>query len=199
MSKDLHFEYIEGFADYIVERVELDEELFVSVVGKFEEIKNLIKEIFCIAEVDFENINLVSSVMNDYEDEYVLDCWCDDGIVQISCEPAKRDGKYLNLIGDETYLLDNVSSKIIPLCECSDLYFVNIEDDYDYCEGCDGCCSCPCSEGDILVECFDDKNGNTHGFTASKTDDNGVYSFSYCTNNSLSEDDIYSLLEEYGF
>ena len=143
MNKDLNFEYIEDFANYIVEKVECDEELFVSVVGKFEEIKNIIKEIFCIAEVDFESINIESSIMDNYEDEYVLDCWCDDGVVQISCEPAKRDGKYLNLAGDETYLLENVSSKIIPLCEGSDLYFVNLdEDECDCDEESDECCPC---------------------------------------------------------
>ena len=159
-SKDLNFEYIEDFADYIVERVELDEELFLSVVGKFEEIKNIIKEIFCIAEVDFESINIESPIMNNYEDEYVLDCWCDDGVVQISCEPAKKDGRYLNLTGDETYLLEDCSSKVIPLCEGSDLYFVNIEeecdcnDDCDCEDCCDECCDCDChkdDDGDYVI------------------------------------------------
>ena len=151
MNKDLNFEYIEDFADYIVEQVELDVDLFVSVVGKFEEIKGIIKEIFCIAEVDFENINIESSIMSGYEDEYVLDCWCDAGVVQIGCEPAKRDGEYLNLVGDKTYLLDNVSSKVIPLCQDSKLYFVNIEDDCDCDEECDEYCPCDCRCGDTEI------------------------------------------------
>lgn len=148
MNKDLSFEYIEDFADYIVERVKFDEELFVSVVGKFEEIKNIIKEMFWISEVDFESINIESPIMNNYEDEYVLDCWCDDGVVQIGCESAKRDGEYLNLAGDETYLLDNVSSKIIPLCKGFDLYFVNFDEECDCNEECDECCPCDCHRGD---------------------------------------------------
>ena len=144
MNKDLYFEYVEDFADYIVEKFESEEELFLTVVGKFEEIKNIIKEMFCVAEVDFESLNIESPIMDGYEDEYVLDCWCDDGIIQIGCEPAKRDGEYLNLEGDETYLLEDCSSKIIHLCEGSNLYFVNFDDECDHDEACDECCSCGC-------------------------------------------------------
>ena len=141
MSKDLYFEYIEEFADYIVEKVESDEELFLTVVGKFEEIKNIIKEMILVADVEFEGIELYSADINGYTDEYVLDCWCDDGIVQIGCEPAKECGEYLNLVGDETYLLDNVSSRIIPMCEETELYFVNIDEECN-CDCCDYQCDC---------------------------------------------------------
>lgn len=194
-SKDLSFEYIEDFADYIVEKVECDEELFMSIVGKYDEIKNIIKEIITISDVDFEKICLYSDEVDDYKDEYILDCYCDDGVVQIGCEPAKRDGKYLNLVGDEIYLLDNVSSKIIPLCAESDLYFVYIEDECD----CDDGCYCDCHKDDKLIECSTGVDGETHGFTASKSDDNGYYSFSFYTTNSLSEKDIHSMLKEFGF
>ena len=142
MNKDKNFKHIEEFVDYIVERAENDEDLFLTVVGKFEEIKNIIKEMIVIADVDFENIVLSCPEASDYTDEYVLDCWCNDGVIQIGCEPAKRDGKYLNLSGDETYLFDNCSSKIIPLCEGSKLHFVNIDDECDCDEDCD--CKCPC-------------------------------------------------------
>ena len=175
MNKDLSFECVEDFADYIVEKLEFDEELFLSIIGKFEEIKSVIKEIFCIAEVDFENLNIESSFVSGYEDEYILDCWRDDGVIQIGCEPAKRDGKYLNLTGDETFLFGDCSSKIIPLCEDSGLYFVNIEDEYGCGKECCGCCDC---------ECYKDKDGSI---------------FSYYTNDKLSKEDIYYILKECGF
>ena len=169
MTKDLNFEHIEDFADYIVDRVEADEELFVSVVGKFEKIKNIMKEMFCITEVDFESIHIDSSITNNYKDEYVLDCWCDDGVVQIGCEPAKRDGEYLNLTGDETYLLEDCSSKIIPLCEGPKLYFVNFDEEHD----CDeACCSCDCHDN-VDVTCY--------------------------VIEGLTKADIVSILEEFGF
>ena len=198
MNKDLYFEYVEEFVDYIVEKVERDEDLFLSVVGKFEEIKAVIKEIMVVADVDFDNITLESPDVDNYTDEYVLDCWCDDGVVFVGCEPAKRNGKYINLMGDETYVFSNCSSKIIPLCEGSDLFFVDVEDECDCDEEC-CCCECDCCEDSVLVECSTDKNGDTHGFTASKSDDDGFYSFSYYANNKLTKEDIYSILEEYGF
>lgn len=198
-SKDLYFEYIEDFADYIVERVEDDEELFLTVVGKFDEVKNIIKEMFCIAEIDFESINIDSPIMNGYEDEYVLDCWCNDGVIQIGCEPAKRNGEYVDIVGDETYIIDNCSSRIVPFCEDTEVYLVNIEDE-DYCdECCDECCCCDCDDDKILVECSRDENGKINGFTVKNGDDDGYYEYSYHTNDSLSMDDIFSMLEELGF
>ena len=62
MNKDLSFEYIEDFAGYIVDKVEDNEELFLSVIGKFEEIKNIIKEVFCITDVEFGYLNIENPV-----------------------------------------------------------------------------------------------------------------------------------------
>lgn len=159
MNKDLYFECIEDFADYMVDRVELDEGLFLTVVGKFEEIKDIVKELFYVTEVDFEYFNIESPVVSGYDDEYVLDCWCVDGVMQIGCEPAKRDGKYLRLAGDETYLLENCSSKIIPLCEGTDLYFVNLEGECDCDDDCCECCECDCCCGDDLEKVSYQING----------------------------------------
>lgn len=185
MNKDLYFEYIEDFADYIVEKVESDEELFLTVVGKFEEIKNIIKEMILVADVDFEGIKLYSADINGYTDEYVLDCWCDDGIVWVGCEPAKEGGKYWNLVGDETYLLDNVSSKVISVCEDTDLYFVNIDEECD----CADCCQCDCCDG-----CIEDEDEELYGFMVRKSTENGYRNFSFYTNKTLSDDEVERLL-----
>lgn len=197
-NNDINFEYVEDFANYIVERAVNDEDLFLTVVGKFEEIKNIIKEMMVIADVDFEKIILFSPEDNDYTDEYVLDCWCDDGVIQIGCVPAKRDGKYLNLLGDETYLFDNCPSKIIPLCEGSKLYFVSIEDECD-CDDCDGECICDCHNDDNYVKYFKIYNGELHGFTASKSNGNGYHHYSFYTTDTLSESDIHHMLKGFGF
>ena len=199
MNNDLYFEYIEDFVDYIVKKVESNEELFISIVGKFDEIKNVIREMFSVTEVDFEDINIESSIIGGYEDEYVLGCWCYDGVVQTGCEPAKRNGKYLNLAGDETYLFDNVSSKIIPLCEGSDLYFVSLVAECDCDEKWDECCPCDCHCGDDCVEYSETDDGELHGFTASKSTDNGYHSYSFYTSDSLRKSDIRDMLREFGF
>ena len=175
-SKDITFEYIEEFVDHIVNEVENDEDLFLTVVGKFEEIKNTIKEIIVTADVDFENIVLSCPEVNDYTDEYVLDCWCYDGIVQIGCEPAKRNGKYFNLSGDETYLFNDCSSKIIPLCEGSRLYFVEIEDESDYNEGCDDNCLCDCCNEDKELSTTEKSHYSINGKSVSKEEFDKKYS-----------------------
>ena len=146
-NNDINFEYIEDFADYIVEKTEMDEDLYVTIVGKFEEIKDVIKEIMSVSEVDFEVLNLQSPDVNNYTDEYILYCWCDYDVVQLGCEPAKQNNSYSGLAGDEIYIFGDCNSKIIPLCECSDLYFVNIEDECD----CDECCPCDCHCGDTEI------------------------------------------------
>lgn len=201
MNKDLNFEYIEEFANYTIGRVEDDDELFVTVVGKFDTIKPLLKEVMGYEFVDFESIEIGSEIMDNYTDEFVLSLWMNDGVLEIGCEKLKRDGVYVSPCGDETYLMKDCSSKIIPLCEGSNLYFVNIEDECDCDDECCGCCDCDCDccEDGVLVERSNDNNGDTHGFTASKSSKDGYYSFSYYTNDKLSEEDIRSMLKEYGF
>lgn len=199
-SNDLNFEYIEDFADYIVEKVECDEDLFLTVIGKFEEIKDIIKEVCAIAEVDFDFIEIESPMMDNYYDEFILSLWANDGVVEVGCEKLKNEeGEYTNPCGDETYLLDNVSSKIIPLCDGSDLYFVDIDDECDCDEDCDCECTCACHEEECCVTCAETANGDIHGFTASKSTENGYHSYSFYTNDTLSEDEIRSMLKKFGF
>lgn len=192
-NNDINFEYIEELADYVVERVENDDELFLTVIGKFEEIKDVIKEIITICDVNFESLHIESPIMDGYNDEFALSIWMNDGILEIGCEKLKVDGRYLDPCGDEVYLFSNCSSKIISLCEDSDLYFVNIDEECD----CDECCLFYNDNAD--VECIIGKDSDTHGFTARKSDNDGYYSFSYYTNDKLSDKDIYSMLKEFGF
>ena len=147
-SKDLNFEYIEEFVDYLVEKVEDNDELFTTVVCKFNEARKIIKYLMAFDDVDFENIYLESPDEKGYMDEFCIELWYNDGVVNFSCDPLKIDGKYENPCGDETYLFDNCSSKIIPLCKGSELYFVNIDDECDYDEECDENCLCDCRNKD---------------------------------------------------
>lgn len=157
-SKDINFEYVEDFVDYLAERIEDNDELFATVVCKFEEARDIIKYLMMFEDIDFENIHLESPDERGYEDEFCIELWYNDGVINFSCDPLKVDGKYENPCGDETYLLDNVSSKIIPLCEGSDLYFVNIEDECDCDEECDERCPCDCHCGDTELCSTDAKS-----------------------------------------
>lgn len=187
MNKDLCFEYIEDFADYIVGRVEDNEELFVTVVGKFETIKPLLKEVMIYEFVDFENIEIESGIMDNYTDEFVLSLWMNDGVLEVGCGKLKRNGEYTNPCGDETYLFEDCSSKIIPLCEGSDLYFVNSDEECDCDEECCGCCECNEEDDDI------------YGFTIDNETDNGYSKFTYYSSSPVDKTDIRNILREFGF
>ena len=93
------------------------------------------------------------------------------------------------------------------------------EFEYDFSDGiCIDCCDCvdedcprKCVVGckddektdkakkDEHVEYSKDKDGDLHGFTASKSDGNSHYSYSVYTSDKLSIRDIQSLLQEAGF
>ena len=139
----MNFEYIEEFVDYLVEKAEDTAELFATIVCKFNEAREIIKYLMVFDDIDFENIYLESPDEKGYTDEFCIELWYNDGVVNFSCDPLKVNGEYDNPCGDETYLFDNCSSKIIPLCEGSKLYFVNIEDECD-CDDCDEDCDCEC-------------------------------------------------------
>jgi hypothetical protein len=52
---------------------------------------------------------------------------------------------------------------------------------------------------DTLVEYSDNKDGDTHGFTASRSDENGYYSYSFYTSEKLDKNDIQKMLKDMGF
>ena len=187
MDKDLYFEYIEDFANYIIGRVEDDEELFVEVVGKFDTIKTLLKEVMLYEFVNFENIEIESAVVGGYADEFVLSIWMDGGIIEIGCEKLKRDSGYISLDGDETYLLEDCSSKIILLYDDLDLYFVNFDEECDCDDECCGCCECNKEDDDI------------YGFTVDNETDNGYSKFTYYSSSPVDKTDIRKILRELGF
>ena len=142
-SKDINFEYIEEFVDYVIDEVENDEDNFVTVIAKFDEAKEILKNAMTYDDVNFESLQIESPIMDNYCDEFVLSFWMNDGVLEIGCEKLKNEeGDYTNPCGDVIFLFDDCSSKIIPLCEGSMLYFVSIEDECGCDEDCD--CECPC-------------------------------------------------------
>lgn len=154
-SKDINFEYIEEFVDYVFDEVENDEDNFVTVIAKFDEAKEILKNAMTYEDVNFESLQIESPITDNYCDEFVLSFWMNDGVLEMGCEKLKNEeGDYTNPCGDVVFLFDNCSSKIIPLCEGSKLYFVSIEDECD----CDEDCDCECSKNEdggfsIRVKC----------------------------------------------
>ena len=173
-SKDINFEYIEEFVDYLVEKVEDNDDLFATVVCKFNEAKEIIKYLMMFEDIDFENIYLESPDEKGYTDEFCMEFWYNDGVVNFSCDPLKVNGKYENPCGDETYLFDDCNSKIIPLCEDSRLYFVSIDDEYDCDDECD--CLCDCHNEDKELSTTEKSHYSINGKSVSKEEFDKKYS-----------------------
>lgn len=135
--KTLHFEDYEDFAcavSDVYDRVKSDDEYnSVDVVAKYEDAKEIIRELigigYGIAFID----GFGNHEWDDYDDAFVISLLDDE----IWCEPVKRKDGYIFVDADVVYIFDNCNSKIIPKIEADEVYEVEIGDfDYD-CENCD--------------------------------------------------------------
>ena len=196
-SKDINFEYIKEFVHYLVKKVKDSDELFATVVCKFNEAKEIIKYLMMFEDIDFENIYLESPDEKGYTDEFCMEFWYNDGVVNFSCDPLKVNGKYENPCGDETYLFDDCNSKIIPLCEGSKLYFVSIDDEYDCDDKCD--CLCDCHKEDKELSTTEKSHYSINGKSVSKEEFDKKYSeiqSKYEKNMKRMLDDYHSFIDD---
>lgn len=121
------------------------------------------------------------------DDNKVIITLCDDGMIFI--EPAydmdgdiKRAEAVLNYVYDD---FTNKEVEDIAVDTFSVLVFGFEEEEIE--------------DEDTLVEYSDDKDGDAHGFTASRSDENGYYSYSFYTSEKLDKNDIQKMLKDMGF
>ena len=134
--KELYSAYVENLVcevdDAYQDVKELDALNSVCVIAKYEEAKEIIRNLvmigYGIAEID----DLADVDCDNYDDEYEIVLLKDE----IYCEPLKRKNGYLYVEDNITFLLDNCSSKVIPFIKSPVAYEVHLCGD---CEGCDGC------------------------------------------------------------
>ncbi len=214
---DDFFSFILEVSDVFDELTVKDEDVDIAIIAKYDEARRIIPELLSM-DYDMESVELHRPSWEDYFDEYIISLNRDG----VWCEPMKRDNGYLNNDSTVTYILDNCSSKVIKHCVGEGMIFEVHVDDYsdefedDFSDGiCIDCCDCvdedcprKCvvgckeddkTETDEYVEYSKDKDGDLHGFTASKSDGNSYYSYSVYTSDKLSVRDIQSLLQEVGF
>lgn len=134
-----------------------------------------------------------------YNDDEVLISICSDGMIFV--EEARWDDDELKRNDDctLTYVYDSFTKKDIDeLSESGDSILVfgfkdeENEDIDDECDDSDDECS------DELAE-SSDEDGDLHGFSVSKSDDNGFVSYSFYTSESITKDDINDMLKRFGF
>ena len=189
----LYFENYEELAINIADKydeVKNSEDLnSIDIVAKYEGAKEIIRELIAIG-YGIAFINISDSEWDGYEDEFIISLYDNE----IWCEKAKRDGRYITSEAKVVYLFGNCNSKIVPLINSDEIYEIEVGNDDCDCEN----CNCMNSDNSY-VHLSDDNDGNTHGFTASKSDGDSYVSYSYYTSDNLSQDDIQKMLKAFGF
>lgn len=194
--KTLHFEDYEDFACVVsntYDRIKSDDKYnSIDVVAKYEDAKEIIRELigigYGIAFID----RFGNPEWDGYDDAFVISLLDDE----IWCEPVKRDNGYIFIEADVVYIFDDCNSKIIPKIEADEVYEVGIGNEYDDCDG--DCENCPAHD-ETYLHTSEDEDGNTHGFTASRSDGDSYMSYSYYSSNELSHEDIQKMLKAFGF
>ena len=135
--KNLYFDDFEDFACAVADtydRVKSDDEYnSVDVVAKYEDAKEIIRELIGIGYgIAFIN-ELADPEWDGYDDAFVVSLLDDE----IWCEPVKLKDGYIFVEADVVYIFDDCNSKIIPKIEADDVYEVEIGNEYDNCD--DGC------------------------------------------------------------
>lgn len=133
IKKELNFEYVEDFVEEILDKIYDDEDLVISIVAKFDEMKEILKTVILLEEcVDFEKIDLTAPIISGYEDEYVMDIFFDGNGVFFDIQPAKYGDHYVDISNDEIYVLDNCRNKVLDKCRSYDTYVIHIDDEDNY-------------------------------------------------------------------
>lgn len=194
--KTLHFEDYEDFTctvSDVYNKVRSDDEYnSIDIVAKYEDAKEIIRELVGIGyDIAFIN-ELADPEWDGYDDAFVISLLDDE----IWCEPVKRDEGYIFVEADVVYIFDDCNSKIIPKIEADEVYEVGIGNEYDDCDG--DCENCPAHD-ETYLHTSEDEDGNTHGFTASRSDGDSYMSYSYYSSNELSHEDIQKMLKAFGF
>lgn len=184
----LNYESIEEFCEEVNECIETvhntNEDKYVSVVAKYEEAKQIIRELiyydYEIAQIEVNDPN-----WDDYDAEYEISVI--NG--KIFCSKMKSNDKYLASYASVVFFMEDVNSKCIKsFPESVFEYEVQIDDDCDCniedkdCEDGDSSSFLPCCENDGL-----------HGFTYSRSNDNGYVSHSFYSTECLKPDILKSI------
>lgn len=164
----------------------------VGLIANKELIEYILYDIIKLDDTSVKEIDLVD-YMN--INEYLLSV---DNDGYITCVPIEdlcvldnTDIFYIDMDGD-------IKQDIVDYCvnEDKEVILFGQKDDCDGdCEN----CSCMDDSDDTYVHLSDGDDGNTHGFTASKSDGDSYMSYSYYSSDELSQDDIRSMLKAFGF
>ena len=163
----------------------------VGVIVNKEIAEYIMDELLALDETSVKEIDLVD-YMN--INEYLVSVDDNGAITVIPIEDFgvldKTDIFYIDMDGD-------IKQDIIDYCVNEDKEVILFGQE-DECE-CDGeCDNCPAHD-ETYLHTSEDEDGNTHGFTASRSDGNSYMSYSFYSSDELSHDDIPKMLKAFGF
>ena len=133
--RNLYFDDFEDLACDIADTYDVldyDEEEDIAIIAKYEEARQIIKELLCLG-YDIHSVEIHDDLWENYDAEYVISLYDNE----VWCEPMLRENGYIEEYAPVIYVLDNCSSKVIPYCKGKTVYEVSIDED-DEC-GCDEC------------------------------------------------------------
>lgn len=179
---------VEDIIDIYISRIYHTDKTVGVVVNK-EIAEYILDNLIRLDETSIKEIDLVD-YMN--IDEYLVSV--DDGGV-ITVVPIedfgvldKTDIFYIDMDGD-------IEQNIIDYCVNEDKEVILFGQE----DNCDGDCeNCPAHD-ETYLHTSKDKDGNTHGFTASRSDGDSYMSYSYYSSDDLSHEDIQKMLKAFGF
>ena len=128
--KRLYFEDYEDFTCDISDTFNNMEDEYgdISIIAKYGEAKEIIKELLCIG-YNVASIELHREKFENYYDEYIIGLNHDG----VWCEKFKRNTGYFSDESNVIYIMDNCSSTVISYCKSKNIYEVSIGD-IDNCE-----------------------------------------------------------------
>jgi hypothetical protein len=161
----------------------------------------------------------VGVVVNKEIAEYILDNLIrldETSIKEIDLVDYMNIGEYLVSV-DDGGVITVVPIEDFGVLDKTDIFYIDMDGDIeqniiDYCvnedkevilfgqeDDCDGDCeNCDCHD-ETYLHTSEDEEGNTHGFTASKSDGDSYMSYSFYSSDELSHEDIQKMLKAFGF
>lgn len=161
----------------------------------------------------------VGVIVNKELAEYILDILIrldETSIKEIDLVDYMNIGEYLVSV-DDNGVITVVPIEDFGVLDKTDIFYIDMDDDIeqniiDYCvnedkevilfgqeDNCDGDCENCNYHDETYLHTSEDEDGNTHGFTASRSDGDSYMSYSYYSSDELSHEDIQKMLKAFGF
>lgn len=162
----------------------------------------------------------VGTIVNKEIAEYILDILIrldETSIKEIDLVDYMNIGEYLVSV-DDNGVITVIPIEDFGVLDKIDIFYIDMDGDIeqniiDYCvnedkevilfgqedDECDEKCENCSAHDETYLYTSDDVNGNTHGFTASRSDGDSYVSYSYYSSDELSHEDIQKMLKAFGF